>query len=266
MPRIRSGVSTSSRPVLPSTEQGISALHTTYFTTLNGSARTHRYRCFTCPSRVRTALAQFSTGARMKEAQFLSQEWLNEYNLVRPHGTEVGDLTPPPADPARPLPWRHGHLLPEAGQSGRVAPPQATGGPFSRASKLWTAAWPGSRTKAPGRGTGLGLSVSAQIAADHGGRILAESQPGDGATTPTRGIDRLSGFRPAGVGALPPTDRRRRRADRPEGTPQSSSQEDFTLSTLRTRGTMTSSKSSMNRKRITPLRNRRVWFAPYPCM
>ena len=48
------------------------------------------------------------------------------------------------------------------------------------------------------------------------------------ATTPTRGIDRLSGFRPAGVGGSP----RPLADDAPtgsEGRPQSSSQEDFTL-------------------------------------
>jgi signal transduction histidine kinase len=37
-------------------------------------------------------------------------------------------------------------------------------------------------TKPVGQGTGLGLSVCYGIIADHGGRILAESQPGHGAT------------------------------------------------------------------------------------
>jgi signal transduction histidine kinase len=37
-------------------------------------------------------------------------------------------------------------------------------------------------TKDPDKGTGLGLMISHQIIADHGGSIEVESTPGDGAT------------------------------------------------------------------------------------
>ena len=37
-------------------------------------------------------------------------------------------------------------------------------------------------TKNPGSGTGLGLAIVSQLVGEHGGKVLAESEPGRGTT------------------------------------------------------------------------------------
>lgn len=56
-------------------------------------------------------------------------------------------------------------------------------------------------TKDPDKGTGLGLMISHQIIADHGGSIEVESAPGHGATFYVRlpGVPAAEGAAPAGA-------------------------------------------------------------------